>query len=370
MRRLPSGRYQAFYVRSGARVVAERTFRTKTEAGAWLAVEAVRNAAPSALPRSALTVGEATEAWIASRRLAPQTEERYCWLVRRHRGPIAAMPVRNVTTQDVAAWLPAGVAGAKVYRLLSAVMRQLVADGVIPRSPCTIRGAGTEHTAERPVATVSQAMALAEAMAPWGVAVHLAARAHLRRGEVLGLDWSDIEGDVVHVRRARVRIASGQEFITTPKTPASYRMVTIPAPIVDLIGTGQGPVVQFTSNSSDAGGTGRGPLLASASTSTTFAARASPGWRARVPRWQNLWPTPATPPPRRRSGTSTPRGTGTGRSPSPSDASSTRACTKDARAPMTPGPTRRDSVAPTGLSNRGGARSLRHRAPGRRRCDT
>lgn len=246
IRRLPSGRYQAFYVRSGARVVAQRTFRTKTEAGDWLAVEAVRSGAPSAPLRSALTVREATEAWIASRRLAPLTEELYRGLVTRHWGELGAMPVAKVTTQDVAAWLPPGVVGAKAYRLLASVMRQLVADGVIPRSPCTIRGAGTEHTPERPVISVPQAMALAEAMAPWGVAVHLAAWAHLRRGEVLGLDWSDIEGDVVHVRRARVSMASGREIVTTPKTPASYRMVTIPAPIADLIGTGEGPVVPLT----------------------------------------------------------------------------------------------------------------------------
>ncbi|MGC8489661.1 MAG: tyrosine-type recombinase/integrase [Clostridia bacterium] len=243
VRRLPSGRWQAFYVTGTVRTVAPRTFRTKTEAGDWLAAERAR---ASTAPVASITVAEATERWIRSRSLAPRTEELYRWLVGHYFGPIGSVDVRKLTPDQVSAWLPPGSSGAKAYRLLSAVMRSLVATGALERSPCILRGAGTEHAPERPVVTVAEALALADAMAPWGAAVDLAVWCHLRRGEVLGLMWEDIEGDTLHVRRARVAMMDRSERVVVPKTAAGRRTVTIPAPILARIGSGTGQVVPLT----------------------------------------------------------------------------------------------------------------------------
>jgi len=52
---------------------------------------------------------------------------------------------------------------AKAYRLLRAILATAVEDDrILPRNPCRIRGAGSEHPAERPVLTVAQVFQLAE----------------------------------------------------------------------------------------------------------------------------------------------------------------------------------------------------------------
>jgi hypothetical protein len=48
---------------------------------------------------------------------------------------------------------------AKCYRLLRTVLETAVADELIIRNPCGVKGAGVERVAERPVATVEQVWA-------------------------------------------------------------------------------------------------------------------------------------------------------------------------------------------------------------------
>ena len=42
------------------------------------------------------------------------------------------------------------VTAAKAYRLLRAVFNTALDDGLIRRNPCRIKGAGNEHSPERP----------------------------------------------------------------------------------------------------------------------------------------------------------------------------------------------------------------------------
>ena len=53
---------------------------------------------------------------------------------------------------------------AKAYRLLKAIFNTAVDDGLIRRNPCRIKGAGQEKSPERPVLTVPQVYALADAV--------------------------------------------------------------------------------------------------------------------------------------------------------------------------------------------------------------
>ena len=55
---------------------------------------------------------------------------------------------------------------AKAYRLLKAIMNTAVDDGMIRRNPCRIKGAGQEQSPERPVLTIRQVFALADAIEP------------------------------------------------------------------------------------------------------------------------------------------------------------------------------------------------------------
>src|SRR5215831_14192806 len=53
---------------------------------------------------------------------------------------------------------------AKAYRLLKAILTTAADDGVIRRNPCRIKGAGQEKSPERPVLTIPQMFALADAI--------------------------------------------------------------------------------------------------------------------------------------------------------------------------------------------------------------
>lgn len=64
---------------------------------------------------------------------------------------------------------------AKAYRLLRAIMNTAVDDDRMRRNPCRIQGAAEEKTPERPVASVEQVFALAEATPPRFKALVLAA---------------------------------------------------------------------------------------------------------------------------------------------------------------------------------------------------
>lgn len=55
---------------------------------------------------------------------------------------------------------------AKAYRLLKAIMNTAMNDGLICRNPCWVKGAGQEQPGERPVLTIAQVYALAEATGP------------------------------------------------------------------------------------------------------------------------------------------------------------------------------------------------------------
>jgi hypothetical protein len=73
--------------------------------------------------------------------------------------PCGCGPARGGRDAGVSA-----VTAAKAYRLLKAVFNTAVDDGLIRRNPCRIKGAGQEHPPERPVLTVPEVYALADAV--------------------------------------------------------------------------------------------------------------------------------------------------------------------------------------------------------------
>src|SRR5947207_2860655 len=108
----------------------------------------------------------------------------------------------------------------QAYPLLRAILTTAVADDVIGRNPCRIRGAGQPHTPERPLIDPSDVERAAAAM-PTGLeaTVLLALWAHLRIGEVLGLQRGDIDLDAgtLAVQRQVVEIRSRGPIVVEPK---------------------------------------------------------------------------------------------------------------------------------------------------------
>ena len=57
----------------------------------------------------------------------------------------------------------------------------------------------------------------------------------MRRAEVLGLRWEDIEGDTLHVRRNVTHPQQNAPVITTPKTKAGIRSIPIIEPLAAIL---------------------------------------------------------------------------------------------------------------------------------------
>jgi integrase len=122
---------------------------------------------------------------------------------------------------------------AKAYRLLKAIMNTAVDDGLIKRNPCRIDGAGQEHSPERPVLTIAQVFALADAFTDrrYRVLILLAVFCSLRWGELAALAryCVDAEAGIISVRASVVELARGPLVTGPPKSAAGKRDVTMPA---------------------------------------------------------------------------------------------------------------------------------------------
>lgn len=246
VRKLPSGRFQAHYRIGYRRYIAPRTFRTKTEAEAFLAatradLERGMWVDPNA---SKVSLSDYSRTWLSQRQLRPRTRELYEGLLRRHILPsLGKLALRDVTSSRIRQWhadrLAAGSPGpstvSKAYRLLHAIFQTALQDDLIPKNPCVLRGASTERPPERPTASVAQVFELADAIEPqFRAMILLATFAGLRLGELRALrcDRLDLLHRRVHVVEQFQQLSDGTQLLGPPKTAAGLRRVAIPEAIV------------------------------------------------------------------------------------------------------------------------------------------
>ena len=57
----------------------------------------------------------------------------------------------------------------------------------------------------------------------------------LRKGEIHGLQWDDIEGNALTVRRSVAQKLKGGDRETPPKNQSSIRTLQIPAPLLSIL---------------------------------------------------------------------------------------------------------------------------------------
>ena len=57
----------------------------------------------------------------------------------------------------------------------------------------------------------------------------------MRKGEIHALKWSDIEDNIIHVRRSIAQNLNGEDVETVPKTESSYRDIGIPLPLINIL---------------------------------------------------------------------------------------------------------------------------------------
>lgn len=274
IRRLPSGRYQAFYNDPDGRTTTSRTgkttpvrhaapstFTTALDAEAWLTDERRLISAGTWTPPSRrkaarrarhLTFGEYARAWLDQRKvkgkpLAARTRDHYADLLDRFINPtFEHLALRDITEDQVEAWheltaIDLPTTRAHAYSLLRTILGTAVERGLIPANPAHIRGAGsTERARKIRTATVPEVATIVAAMPErQRLMITLATWCALRFGELVELRRSDVDTkrSIIKVRRAVVRARGEQGRTTTlvkgPKTTAGTRDVVVPPHVLD-----------------------------------------------------------------------------------------------------------------------------------------
>jgi integrase len=123
--------------------------------------------------------------------------------------------------------------GARTVRLTHAVLHRALNQALkwtlVPRNPAAAVDKPKAQRAEMRVWTVEQAQAFLAAIRDHRLYAlyHLAITTGLRRGELLGLKWSDLDGDRLSVQRQLQRVPGAGLTLSEPKTARGRRSVTL-----------------------------------------------------------------------------------------------------------------------------------------------
>ena len=236
---LPSGKWRARYTGPDG-IRRSRSFRTKTDARAWLASTSadVTRKAWKAPEHGRRTVGAYAADYLTRSDLRDSTRALYESSWRNHLSTYwEIVPVGDVTPARVRAWHTAAArtarptALAQAYRLLRAVLGVAVADDVLAANPCRLRSAATPKPATPARAlTLREVQAVAGAMpSRYRALILVLGLGGLRFGEATALRRSDVssDGSAVTVVRA-VRNYGGRWVEGPPKSDAGRRTVNLP----------------------------------------------------------------------------------------------------------------------------------------------
>ena len=237
---------------TGKRRQVSRTFRTYDDAAAWVTT-ARADAAAGRAPREPETVAQLVARHLASARgVRATTRARYADQTRTALGIIGTMRVVDVTPQDVERltdrllttnvgqrgkpYAPGTV--RNVLAVLSGAFTRAEREGTIPRSPTRYverPRLAYRDTGAADVWTDAQRSRFVEHVRTRpDAAVWLLSVLGLRRSEVLGIRWEDVNhtAGTIHVHRGRTRLRAVVEAPT--KSVASRRLL----PVLSVLGLG------------------------------------------------------------------------------------------------------------------------------------
>ena len=141
------------------------------------------------------------------------------------------------------------VTKTNAYRNLSAVLNFGVRMEYFQKNPLAVIGGFRDpdftveaerlrfYTADQFLSFISAARADAEAANDWRFYVffNIAFYTGMRKGEIHALKWSDLEGNILHVRRSITQKLKGGDVETPPKNKSSYRDLQMPAPLLEVL---------------------------------------------------------------------------------------------------------------------------------------
>lgn len=172
--------------------------------------------------------------------LKPRTIESYQDLVTRYVVPlIGGVAIEELSALDVRHMLAViiGQGKQRTAELLYVMLKCAFSE--LDHNPM-IHVKRPKHVPMSPVPWSDDEMATYMAALPGhrhGVALSLAIAVGLRRGEICGLRWRDIDFDTeeLHVVNQRVTLATGEIIDCTPKSKTSVRSIPLPAPLLGFL---------------------------------------------------------------------------------------------------------------------------------------
>jgi integrase len=243
---------------NGKRITRLVTFRgTKREAQAELNRLLNRRNEGTYVDPTKMTVGEYLEHWLTvdiERRVARKTAVRHRQLVQRQITPrIGNVPMRKLTPTHIEAFeaqlqQDGYVKGRKagqgltaqtvlhVHRTLSQALAHAVKTGVLFKNPAEQVKPPRPPRREIAILSKSEVATLLRCAGPLYLPVLVGVTTGMRRGELLGLRWSDIDLKAARltVNQSLERLA-GKTTFKSPKTVGSRRTITLPALTVEAL---------------------------------------------------------------------------------------------------------------------------------------
>lgn len=201
-----------------------------------------------------ITVVEWVQTWLEVYiipNVSPTTLSRYEGMIKRYINPLLGnIQVQQLSTLAVQSWVNglkvSPVSGKEmsaatvkhVYHVLKGAMDKAVLAGIISRSPC--QGIMLPKGNKKPaiVYTEEQIKQLIAAAkdTEMELIIDMELCMGLRRGELLGLQWDDVDWEAhkIHVHRNRV-VVNGKSLLKDPKTAAGNRTLDVPAQLIQKL---------------------------------------------------------------------------------------------------------------------------------------
>lgn len=163
------------------------------------------------------------------------------------KGMLADIPLARLTPSDVETWIVAAQANEKIsdsslrtdYTILRSILDSAVRDGLVARNVAEQVDRPRRVRKEAVCLPPAQVVALLKAVRPsrhW-MPIYLMAATGMRRGEVLGLRWKDIDLTAGTIAITGTLTGSGQNIkrIPTPKTKASFRTLPLGPELTQML---------------------------------------------------------------------------------------------------------------------------------------
>lgn len=250
--KLPSGSWRVrvySHTENGKRIYESFTEATKAEAELRASEYKAKK---HRLHRTDLTVGDAIEGYITAKEgvLSPSTIRGYRCSQRNDFHMIENKKIKSLTSEDVQLFIsdmaktlsPKSVRNR--YALLTACIGLYAPDMMFRVTLPTRQIKRSESPSDEAVRAL-----YTEASDKLKPCIALA-MCGLRRGEIAGLKYEDIKGDVAHIHADIVQDEKGKWiYKEMPKTDGSDRFVRLPKSVLDVIGSGKGFIVKYAPSS-------------------------------------------------------------------------------------------------------------------------